>query len=964
LTSQRAGCSEVPARAIDMAAEGHRAVYASGECEIDFSRRELRVLGSPVPLGGRAFEVIGVLAQAAGELVTKAELMSRIWPGAIVMDATLHVHAAAVRKALGPHRGLLKTEAGRGYRLLGDWTVRRHDAAQPLVAPLQMRLTGEAPPTNFPALVTSLVGRSTAVQRLHDLISAYRVVTLTGPGGIGKTALALQVARRVLGGFAEGGWLVELASLSDPHLVPSAVAGVLGLRLGSNIDSAEAVARAIGGKRLLLVLDNCEHVIDAAATMAEMFVRLCPRATILATSREIFRIEGEYAYRVPPLEVPAKGQRRVEQILNHSAPKLFIARASELGSDFSLDAKSLLTIAEICRQLDGIPLAIEFAAARAATLGIEPVAAGLRDRFSLLKTARRAALPRHQTLRATLDWSYELLTDAERHLLQRLAIFSSSFSLAAVDAVINRGNVPEAEIADRVADLGAKSLVTLDVSTGGGYFRLLETTRVYALSRLAESGELQEYARRHADYYQRLLERIENEWEKRSIPLAHVDNVRAALEWCFGTTGDLAVGIGLAAVATPVFLAMSLLPECHRWSEQAVSALDDGSRGSTAEMHLQASLGVSSMQVHGQSDAARMALSRSLTIAEARGYVLNRVALLGMLSMFDVRDGDFKRSLDYARLSRTVDGTVDNSPAMALANSILGRALQFVGEHGESRAELEASFHYWSRSQQTSEVYLGLDHHILVGIGLARNLWLRGYPAQAMKRVRQTIRDAERKDHPASLGLALSWAPEIFLWIGDLQSAQEHSDSLLTHSESYSLRPYLAVARGYRGSLAIGRGDASTGIEDLRSCLEQLHTMRYRMLNTGFKLSLVQGLMAVELFGEAMMLINETISLIEANGDLVYLPEALRVKAKVFLSLPRHRADEAEMCYVQSLDWSRRQGARSWELRTAVDLAMLWAGQGQHERARAVLEPLFEAFVEGSDTADLKAAQQLLATQP
>lgn len=786
-----------------MLPEAVRPIYASGECEIDVARREIRVLGSPVPVGGRAFEIVEVLAQSAGELVTKDELMNRIWPGAVVMENTLQVHAAAVRKALGPYRGLLKTESRRGYRLLGDWTVRRHDAAKPPVGPRQIRVTGESPATNFPATVTRLVGRWAAVQRLQDLVSAYRVVTLTGPGGIGKTTLALKVARRVLGEFDDGGWLVELASLTDPHLVPSAVAGVLGLRLGSNIISAEAVARAIAGRNLLLVLDNCEHVIDAAAILAEMLVRLCPRTTVLATSREVFRIEGEYAYRVPPLEVPAIEQVEPDQILGHSAPELFVARAKELGSDFSPLPENLPTIAAICRHLDGIPLAIEFAAARAATLGIEQVAAGLRDRFALLTSGRRTALPRHRTLRATLDWSYQLLPDSERLLLQRLAVFSGSFSLDAANAVTNRGEASEAEIADAVANLVAKSLVTSDFTGGGGYLRLLETTRVYALSKLTKSGELQEFSRRHAEYYRGLLERIKHEWEKRSTPLAHVDNVRAVLEWCFGVNGNLAVGVGLAAAAALFFLAMSLLPECHRWSERAILALDDATSGGCEEMHLQASLGILSMQMHGQSDAARVALSRGLAIAEARGDVLNQVGLLGMFSMFDVRDGDFKTSLHYAKLSRAVDGIVENSAAMALANSILGRALQFVGDHSGSRVELGASFRYWSGSQGAGEVYLGLDHHILVGIGLARNLSLQCHPAQATERVRQTIKDAEGKNHPASLGLALSWAPGIFLWIGDLRSAEEHADWLISHSESHSLGPYLAVARGYKGKLAI-----------------------------------------------------------------------------------------------------------------------------------------------------------------
>jgi tetratricopeptide (TPR) repeat protein len=299
---------------------------------------------------------------------------------------------------------------------------------------------------------------------------------------------------------------------------------------------------------------------------------------------------------------------------------------------------------------------------------------------------------------------------------------------------------------------------------------------------------------------------------------------------------------------------------------------------------------------------------------------------------------------------------------MALANSILGRALQFVGDHSGSRVELEASFRYWSGRQGAGEVYFGLDHHILVGIGLARNLWLQGRPAQATERVRQTIKDAEGKKHPASLGLALSWAPGVFVWIGDLRSAEEYVDWLISHAESYSLGPYLAVARGYKGMLAICRDDARVGVEDLQGCLQQLYAMRYEMFNTEFKLSLVQGLMAIRQFGEGLTLIDETIRLVEANGDLLHMPEALRVKGNVLLSLHQRRPDDAETCFTQSLDWSRRQGARSWELRTAIDLAALWAAQGQRDRARAILQPIFEQFAEGLDTTDLKATEHLLVT--
>jgi tetratricopeptide (TPR) repeat protein len=300
---------------------------------------------------------------------------------------------------------------------------------------------------------------------------------------------------------------------------------------------------------------------------------------------------------------------------------------------------------------------------------------------------------------------------------------------------------------------------------------------------------------------------------------------------------------------------------------------------------------------------------------------------------------------------------------MALVNSALGRSLHFMGDHSGARAALEASFQYWSSFPETTEVYLGLDYYIWVGIGLARTLWLQGRPAQAIERMRQTIRDAERRDNPVfSLAFALFWAPELFLWTGDLQNAEEYANRLIAHSETHFLSHYLAVGRGYKGALAILRGDASGGVENLKGCLEQLHAARYEMLNTEFKLSLAQGLVAMGQSDEALTLIDEAIGMVEENGDLLYMPEALRVKGNVLLSLPQRRPDVAEICFTQSLDWSRRQGARAWELRTAVDLAALWAAQGQRDRARAILQPIFEQFVEGLDTADVQAATRLLAT--
>src|SRR5258707_2931184 len=517
-------------------AQGRQLVYESGEWEVDLARRELRARGVPVPIGGRAFEIIEVLVQSAGELVTKNDLSARIWLGAIVEDNTLQFHISAIRKALGSDRGILKTASGRGYRLLGAWTSRQESSSSVDSIDIEpMRSPAEPFQTNLPAAASELVGRTNAVQHLRGLLSAYRVVTLTGPGGIGKTRLAFEVARGLFPSFQGDVRLVELVSLSDPGLVPFAVAGGLSLTFGGDESSAEAVAPAIAAHRLLLVLDKCEHVIDAAARLAETIVRMCPRTTILATSREILKIEGEYVYRVPPLDVPSQHEEP-DDILGRSAVQLFIATTRAVHSAFSPNGENLPAIAAICRRLDGIPLAIDFAATRVATLGLQQVAASLNDHLGMLTSGRRTALPRHQTLRATPDWSYELLAEPERLVMRRLGIFAGDFTAEAASLVAAGGEIAASEVVRSLASLVTKSLVALDVVSVITHYRLHETTRAYALEKLSESGELGDVARRHADYYRDLLERAEAEAKTLAAPawLAvyghQIGQLRAALD--------------------------------------------------------------------------------------------------------------------------------------------------------------------------------------------------------------------------------------------------------------------------------------------------------------------------------------------------------------------------------------------------------------------------------------------------
>jgi tetratricopeptide (TPR) repeat protein len=449
---------------------------------------------------------------------------------------------------------------------------------------------------------------------------------------------------------------------------------------------------------------------------------------------------------------------------------------------------------------------------------------------------------------------------------------------------------------------------------------------------------------------------------ERTPHFAAVNNVRAALEWCFGANGNTDIGIGLAGAAAPVLLAMSLLTECHRWSERAIFALDDAARGGIDEMHLQAAFGVSSMFMRGGRDAARVALERSFAIAEERGDALDQIRLLGPLNMFHLRAGDFAIAFEYAKRGFDAVRTVEDSVAVSVARHLFGISLHLRGDLAGARVELEAALDRGPRSQRTSAIYLGFESRILANAILARNLWLQGQPDEAIEWARKAVEEASAVDHSLTLAITLIWAISVFLWTGELERAAAYIDMLISRAESHSLAPYLLVARGLKSEVAIRQGDAKGGVERLRDSLQRLHATPYELLTTELNLSLAWGLSAIGRADEALSLIDESLAQVEKNGNLLYTPELLRVKGTILLLLPKPNRNNAEVCFLQALELSRHQGARAWELRAAIDLAKLLAGRGEIVRAQELLRPVFEHFVEGLGTADLKAAERLLAT--
>jgi predicted ATPase/DNA-binding winged helix-turn-helix (wHTH) protein len=936
-------------------------ILSFGPFRLNVGERLVTRDGAPVELGARALDILIALVSTPNEVISKKDLLSRVWPDVTVEEGSLRAQMASLRKMLGDGKDgarYITTVAGRGYYFVAP-VARSLEQSEPAAG-----VAEDFRHANLPGRPAGLIDREDDLKKLAGLLEVARLVTVVGVGGVGKTTVAIALGHDLLEAFAGAVLFVDLSMLSDPELVTGTVASMLGLPVRSH-DATPNLIAYLREKRILLVLDTCEHLIEAVAAFASGIFRGAPRVHILATSREALQVDGEQIYRLEPLACPPDDATLTAAIARtFPATQLFVQRAVASGARLDLNDAEATIVVGFCRKLDGVALAIELAARRVEAYGLHQTAALLEQRLTLLWLGPRTAPLRQKTLQATLDWSYALLSNVERLVLRRLAVFVGHFTLDAVLAVATSANVDQGAVFSAIDSLIAKSMVATRPIGAMMRYRLLDTTRAYLLGISSDDPEITSLAVRHATYFQRWLEQDGKEWTtlsstvERESHFADLNNVRAALEWCFGEDGDPGIGIKLAAAAAPVFLAMSLLPECYRWSQHAIAALVDTARGGSEEMQLQANLGVASMHMHGPSDSARAALNRGLAIAEARANVLGQVGILGTLSMFCTRDSEFQMSLDHARRGRVVAETAEDPDAMALAQSTLGRALHFVGDHGGARSELEAALQHWSHAQRR---YLGFDDRILVCLGLARGLWVQGHPAQAADRARETINDAELSTNAASLAVALAWAPDVFVWTGDLAIAEQYADRLVAHAQSHSLGPYLHVGHSYKGTLAIRRGNAKDGVEMLQDCLKHCHALHYEVRNTDIKIVLAQGLLTIGQVDKAIKLVDDTISQVEENGDFFFMPEALRVRGCALLLMPKSRADDAQISFTRSLELSRRQGAKAWELRAAIDLAALLADQGRPDNASRLLQPIVEQFVEGLETTDLKAANRLLA---
>jgi predicted ATPase len=715
----------------------------------------------------------------------------------------------------------------------------------------------------------------------------------------------------------------------------------------------------------MLVLDNCEHVVDAAARMAAALLRANPAAHVIATSREPLRTEGERVYPLPPLVVPAEGTPDSEDPLRYGAVRLFVERARAATPSFSPDARIAAAMAGICRRLDGIPLAIELAAARAAALGVEDVAARLDDRFHLLTGGRRTALPRHQTLTATLDWSYDLLDEREKAVLRCLSVFAGSFSLQAVVAVA--GNVPGSPVIDCIANLVAKSMAVTDLRAGAPTYRLLDTTRLYALEKLRSAGEQRGASERHARYYRDLSAEAQDETDVADDGEGqlkhHLDNMRAALDWAISPAGDAQTAVELTLGIVPLLLKRSLMHECEERVERAIGVQRQApAQSPRTEMQLAGALATSLFHTKGAVQEVDIAWKRTLELAVRLNETDYQLRALWGLWSYCISAGDYPGADTLARRFHEIATRSNHAGDLLIAERMMGGALHFLGDQAAARRHIESMLSKYNEAiHRPHIVRFQYDQRLAARVTLARILWAQGFPEQAMHAAAEALDEAQASQHTISLCFALNEAAiPVALFVGDWAAAERYIEILLRQSAEHALIVLHARALGSTGVLASKRGDPGKGVQMIRDALHELDKSGYHAypLLLG---SLAEALGAVGEIEQGLASIEAARSRCERNGERWYIADLLRIKGELILRSNDPQAFvKAETEFSASLDWARQQGALSWELRAATSLAQLMRDQGRSAAATAILRPVYDRFSEGFATADLKMAKALL----
>jgi predicted ATPase/DNA-binding winged helix-turn-helix (wHTH) protein len=908
--------------------------YVFGSFELLPAQQGLLRHGQPVPLGSRALALLELLAEAAPESVSNRRILERVWPGVVVEESNIRVHVAALRKALGQGHAIAN-RPGLGYVL--NAAVRRRASQAPAAAPADT-------PIGLPAMLTPLIGRQEAVAAIAALLQRRRLVTIVGPGGIGKTSLALAVGWEVAAHFPDGAAFVDMATLRGAGLVQGAIVTALQLRLLDH-SSLPQLGEALRDRRMLLLLDNAEHLLDEVAPLAETLLRIAPGLCLLVTSREPLRSQGEAVHRLAPLEAPPEEQTRlsVAAAMRFPAVALFVDRATASQSAFVLQNEHVEPVCRLCRGLDGIPLALELAAARLDMLDVGALAERLSERLNWLTPGRRTAQPRHRTLRATLDWSHELLAPADRRVLARLSMLRGLFTLEDAVAVAACEALPAEEVLASLAELIGKSLVAANLGAGQACYRLLDTVREYAAGKLHVSGEAPATARRHAVHMLAEARRLATPAGGLDLPAEcarRLDDLRAALDWGFGPEGDHALAVALTTASQPAWYQLSLMDEYRRQAERALQATAARPGGDPrAEMQLLATAGPAIFNVLGSVPSVRDAFSRARDIAARLGDVAaERRALWGIwLHCFGT--GDYAEAI---RCAETYGAAVRGDDPVFMFDRIMALSQLYSGHIETAIAHTAAPLAEGARHEGPGPTGYQYEQRVVTEAVLARALWLRGFPERARHHARQSIEAGRASGHMLSLCFSITLgAGPVSVWLGEAEEARLYAGELAGLAARHVL-PFW-----YRHGLVLQHAaramDGPAEEPDAAFLAGQAWNAGHVEALAAF------GLGHVRPDGLARYLSGPTIW---CTAEVMRLEAARLLRIEGLAA-----AAEAEALLARAMEIAAAQGALAWELRIAHTQGLLYQAQRRGVEGQAMVASRLARFTEGLDTPDIAAAR-------
>lgn len=897
----------------------------------------------PVRLGRRAMDILLILLEHAGNVVSKQELIARVWPKSVVEDINLRVHMAALRKALGDGQAgqrYIVTVAQRGYSFVAPYSLGYIEQPAASQAP--------APSVhNLPVRRTRMIGRQSLVDSLVVQLSRQRFITLVGPGGIGKTTVALRVAEQLIGRYQDGIRLLDLAPINDPAMITAHLATLLELPL-HGAEPMSGLAAFLRDRQMLLVIDNCEHLIDAVALLSESLLRAAPEVHILATSRESLRAEGEFVQRLGSLDCPPPiAVLDRAQALTFSALQLFVERAMASHDSFELTDDELPLAIEICRRLDGIPLAIELAAAQVNSLGLSGLLTQLQGSFRLLTQGCQTTLGRHQTLRATLDWSFELLSPCEQVCLRRLGVFRGGFTLESAAAVIVGEHIEPREVFGSITQLVAKSLLNVEVGDEEVFYRLLDTTRSYALEKLDHATDLPDTRKRHAERCLALMHQAQHEWEAIQTCTwieryaRSLEDIRAALDWGLNAQGPQALAIRLAATSAPLWQELSLLREHGVYVRKALALLDAAPEPCPRlKMALKLALGSSCYHTQGGTAETVEAFVSARTLARQCDDLAGQLRAVSGHMAVNLSCAHYQMALEQSRQFDRLG--VHGDPVLSLSTHRLRvLALHFAGDQPQARLNAEQVLQRMTQSGHLNRFTHGFgvqyDQSVASLTILARILWLQGQPEQAWRTARQALDIALQINHGTSICYTLALASCLIAhYNGDTRTARELLRLLLEQAQKHSVLLFYTWALHYAQVIdhAEVRSSLLPGVGLIKDIMVTL--------DTGFV---------------------DDASLQRADTGMAgwSTAEILRARADALLAqgCPL-KTEAAEAVLIRALNVAKHQGALAWELRSATSLAQLWQQQGRHRQAHTLLLPVYNRFTEGFATPDLTKVRRLL----